>query len=34
MKLKEYVKEWGKTDIGKEFEFVFNVVHLKVYKRK
>ena len=28
------VLEWEKTDIGKEFEFVFNVVHLKVYKRK
>ena len=28
------VLEWEKTDIGKDFEFVFNVVHLKVYKRK
>jgi len=28
------VLEWEKTDIGKEFDFVFNVVHLKVYKRK
>ena len=28
------VLEWEKTDIGREFEFVFNVVHLKVYKRK
>ena len=28
------VLEWEQTDIGKEFEFVFNVVHLKVYKRK
>jgi len=28
------VLEWEKTQIGKDFEFVFNVVHLKVYKRK
>ena len=28
------VLEWEQTDIGKEFEFIFNVVHLKVYKRK
>jgi hypothetical protein len=28
------VLEWEKTKTGEEFEFVFNVVHLKVYKRK
>ena len=28
------VLEWEQTNIGKDFEFVFNVVHLKVYKRK
>lgn len=28
------VLEWEKTEIGQDFEFVFNVVHLKVYKRK
>lgn len=27
------VLEWEKTEISKEFEFQFNVVHLKVYKR-
>ena len=28
------VLEWEKTDIGQEFEFVFNVVHNRLYKRK
>jgi cephalosporin hydroxylase len=28
------VLEWEQTNIGKDFDFVFNVVHLKVYKRK
>jgi len=26
--------EWEQTDIGKEFEFVFNVVHNMLYRRK
>jgi hypothetical protein len=28
------VLEWEKTEIGQEFEFVFNVVHNRLYKRK
>jgi hypothetical protein len=28
------VLEWEKTEIGKEFEFVFNVVHNRLYRRK
>jgi cephalosporin hydroxylase len=28
------VLEWEKTEIGQEFEFVFNVVHNRLYRRK
>jgi hypothetical protein len=28
------VLEWEKTEIGQEFEFVFNVIHNRLYKRK
>jgi hypothetical protein len=28
------VLEWEKTEVGKEFEFVFNVVHNRLYRRK
>lgn len=28
------LSEWEQTEIGKEFEFLFNVVHLMIYKRK
>jgi hypothetical protein len=27
------VLQWEKTEIGKEFEFIFNVVHNRLYKR-
>ncbi len=30
----EGLRDWLKTDIGQEFEFYFNVVHLMVYRRK
>ena len=26
--------EWEQTELGKEFEFVFNVVHNMLYRRK
>lgn len=28
------VLEWEKTEMGREFEFVFNVVHNRLYRRK
>lgn len=28
------VLEWEKTDLGKQFEFVFSVVHNRLYRRK
>jgi hypothetical protein len=28
------VLKWEKTEIGQEFEFLFNVVHNRLYRRK